>query len=203
MKNEFGNRPDRIIQIRRQLTTTLLLWSFFLVVFPVSIFSTDKGAAQGLIYCPLSKRLQPINSRSLKKEVKPFDFMCGSAKTKDYLFQEIVLKNPWKVFTLDANGIEKLVFDVLGHGKTALEKLPGGPNAPSEKSLRQIGSAVSFNRSNDYKYVWKRSATDFSPGLAPRPPTAAANSAVFFPIDLTDRSAALSRRTPRAPPSFS
>ncbi|HEY8559688.1 MAG TPA: hypothetical protein VIL74_04735 [Pyrinomonadaceae bacterium] len=194
---------NRRFSIRKRSVAVLLLWALLSAVFPVSIFSaSQERSPDGAVYCPLAKKLQPREAAEKKKATEPFDALCASPKTKDRLFQELVLKNPWRIFTLDAKGFDNLVFDYLAGGKAALEKLPAAPGAPLERSVKQAASTVAVGSRGEQKLVWKRFAACFLPTLAARPPTA--SESFFPPPHSIYRSAALSRRiAPRAPPLFS
>ncbi|HEX8369667.1 MAG TPA: hypothetical protein VF604_14070 [Pyrinomonadaceae bacterium] len=189
--------------IGRQLITGLLLAALLFVAFPAASFSADrKQAREGLVYCPLSRKLQPIRSLEVKKERKAFDYLCASTKTKDYLFQEIVLKNPWRVFTLNAASIENLVFEYLSYGEAALEGFPEVPKAPFENLSKRVFSTVAVNNRSEHKLVWKNLAALASPNLSPRPPTNSESPS--FSAKPIYQSPEISRRmAPRAPPLFS
>jgi hypothetical protein len=184
----------------KQLIACLLLWTLLTAVFPTAFSAQKLSTPEGLVYCPLSKKLQPINLPKKKKETEPFDELCASKRTKDFLYQEIVLKTPWRVFTLDANGYEKLAFDYLANGKAALYKLPFTPNAPFKALVERVTPGVVSNNHGEHRLVLKNAvAGAFSPNLKPRPPT----GEIIFPsfVSQTYRSAPLSRRlAPRAPP---
>jgi hypothetical protein len=203
MTNDLRDAASRKISTGKRLIAGLVFWALLLTVFPVSFFPAERlELPDGMVYCSLSKKLQPTKPPETGKKQKPFDDLCASGKTKEYLFREIVLRTPWRVFTLDAGGMENLIFDYLAHGKSALEKLPTAPHAPSENLTKQLASSVAAGSRVEHKFVWKVSSIIFLPALAARPPTNQEN--LFSPASLTCRSAELSRRiAPRAPPLFS
>ena len=203
MNRNLRNRADRNFSIKKRLGAGLILWALLLVAFPISFFPAEKGLAPaGMAYCPLSKKLQFIKPSERKMEPKPFDYLCASTKTKDFLFNEIILKNPLRAFSLDAAGIEKLAFDVLTRGKTAPDKLPDQSPAPFEKIAKRLTPIVALKNRGEHKLFWKPPNFAFSPVLAARPPTAEVS--LFAPVNAARRSAGLARRSaPRAPPLFS
>lgn len=155
----------RKISTGKRLLTALILWALLIAVLPLSFFSAVKEQTPfGMVYCPLSRKPQPIEPLETKKRQKPFDALCASTKTKEYLYREIFLKTPWRVFTLDAKSVERLIFDYIAHGKTALDKLPGRvPPAPSENLIKQIASSTVAGNRSGHKFVWKPTSIAFLP----------------------------------------
>jgi len=154
MSNGLRDELSRSCSTRKQVIAGLLLCALVLAVFPVSFYPAEsKSIPEGMVYCPLSEKLQPIKPPETKKEKKPFDALCANRKTKNFLFQEIVLKTPWRVFTLDVKGFENLVFDYLAHGKAALEKLPYTPKAPFNTQVERFASSAVPNNRGDHKFT--------------------------------------------------
>ena len=203
MNLNLRNRADRNFSVMKRLGAGLLLWALLSAVFPLSFFSAEKAfAPDGMAYCPLSKKLQFIKPTARKKQPKPFDYLCAGTKTKDFLFHEIILKNPLRAFSLDADGIEKLAFDVLTRAKTTPDTAPDLPPAPFEKIAKRLTSIVALKNRSEHESFCESSNFAFSPVSAARPPTAEAS--LFAPADAARQSAGLARRSaPRAPPSFS
>lgn len=201
MKTVAEETKNRKNSARKRLAAALVFFALLLTIFPVSIFSDVKLLPKGMVFCPLSKKFQLVDPLEKKKEKKPFDAICASSKTKELLFQEIFIKTPWRAFTLDAKSFENLVFNYLAHGKSALDKLPLIPNAPSKNSVEKVAANIISNNRGEYKFIWKYSAAiaALSPNLKPRPPTNPKKSS--FSIQPIYRSTRLSRRlSPRAPP---
>ena len=197
------NTQIRVSSFQKQTTAMLLLWALLAVVFAPSFSSAQTiKAPTGMVYCPLSRKFQPINPPEEKKEFKPFKDICASRETKDFLVQEIFIKNPFRQISLDENKLDDLAFNFLTHGESALRELPNLPNLPSENLIRQIGSSLVINNTYDHQYVWKQAVQYYSPALFARPPTAAVTA--IFTNDLVHQSDKLSRRiAPRAPPVIS
>ena len=190
----------RISSIPKQVTAMLLLWALLTVVFVPYISSAQTiKAPTGMVYCPLSRKFQPINPPEEKKEFKPFNDICASRETKDLLVREILVKNPFRQISFDDNKLDDLAFNFLAHGESALGELPNTPNLPSDNLIKQIGSSLATNNTYDHQIVWKQPVQYCSPALLARPPTAAVTA--VFTNDLIHQSGELSRRlAPRAPP---
>lgn len=201
MTSNFSKLFDRNFSAQKRLTTTVLLSVLLCAALSpfFSVVEMIEQTSEGLVYCPLSKKFQPINPPQARKQ--PFGNICASEKTKDFLVREIFIKNLSKRMSLEESSLDKLAFDFLAHGKSALENLPSLPDLPSENIANQINSNTAYNN-YEYKFVWKQSAKIFSPELAPRPPTVQKKS--FFarrPIYQTDELS--DYIAPRAPPFLS
>lgn len=194
------NEKIQVSSISKQTTTMLLLWALLIAVFVPSFSSAQTiKAPEGMVYCPLSRKFQPIKPPEEKKEFKPFNDICARRETKDFLVREILIKNPSRQVALDENKLDDLAFDFLTRGESALRELQSFPNLPSENLIKQISSSIVINNTYDYQFVWKRPAQYYSPALLARPPTAAINA--IFTSGLVHQSDELSRRiAPRAPP---
>ena len=197
------NTQIRVTLIQKQVTAMLLLWALLIVVFVPSSSSAEiNKTPEGMVYCPLSRKFQPIKVPEEKKEFNLFNDICASRNTKDFLIQEILIKNSFRLISLDDNKIDELAFNFLAHGESALRDLPNSPSLPSESLIRQIGSSLVINNTHDHQLVWKQLAKYYSPALLARPPTAEVTA--FFTNDLVHQSDELSRRiAPRAPPVIS
>lgn len=180
----------------------MLLLAALSIVFPVSLISAENArASAGTAYCSLSKKFQPIKAAPKKLEQEPFEYLCAGKGTKDFLFQEIILKNPFRVFSLDAAGLENLAFDVLAHGKTAIGKLPRLPRAPFQSLTGQIFSGVFNNHQSEYKLAWKNVVETFLSIRLKCAPSAESKFSATNPFHQATELARL--RAPRAPPLFS
>jgi hypothetical protein len=194
------NTQIQVSPIPKQVTAMFLLWALLIVVFaPTFSLAETNKAPTGMVYCPLSRRFQPINPPEEKKEFKPFGNICASNDTKDFLFREILIENPFRRISFDENKLDDLAFNFLAHGESALRELPNLPNLPSENLIKQIGSSLVINNTYDHQFVWKQPAQYYSPALLARPPTAAITA--IFTSNLVHQSDELSRSVaPRAPP---
>ena len=179
------------------MAAMFLLWTLLSVAaIPSFIAAEANKAPEGMIYCPLSRKFQSLNP---PKESKLFEDICAAAETKEFLIQEIIVRNSFRHISFDQYKLEKLAFDFLAHGESALRELPNLPKIPSENLTRQIGSSPAVNNTYDQQFVRQQPVKFYSPKLLARPPTAAA--AAVFTNDLVHQSDELSRRlAPRAPP---
>jgi hypothetical protein len=201
MTSDAENRRSRSGSPRKELLTVLLIWALLAAVFaPVfALAQASREAPDGKVFCPLSGRFQPVKPPERTKVREPFDYLCASRKTKDFLFGEMILKNPFRVFSLDTESFEKLAFEILADGKTAFKKSPFSPGKPLETSTRQLASGIAVKNHNEPKTNWKYAFVAFSTLLAARPPTA--EQSLFSPAQRSYRSTEISRHlAPRAPP---
>lgn len=204
MTSDAENRQSRNDSTRRGLIIVLLIWSLLAAVFApaFALAQTLPQTPDDKVFCPLSGKFQPVKPPAKKKVREPFDYLCASQKTKDFLYGEIIIKNPYRIFSLDTESFEKLTFEILAGGKTTLDKSPFAPGKPLETSTKQLASIIAAKNHNEQKTIWKYTFVAVSTVLAARPPTAARS--VFSTVNLTYLSTELSRHTaPRAPPFFS
>ena len=190
----------RMRSIPQQLTAILLLWVMLTVVFLPSIFSAETNKTpEGMVYCPLSKKFQPINPPKEKKKFKPFGDICASDDTKEFLFRKIIIENPFRRISLDENKLTDLALDFLARGESALKHLPNLPNLPSENLIRQIGAIIFVNNNYEHHFDLIKPAQFSSSKQLARPPTALIH--ILSINNSVHQSAELSRRiAPRAPP---
>lgn len=197
------NRSDRKFSILKRLSAALILAALVSAVLPLSVFSAARKRDENLVYCPLSKKLQPVKLPEVKTDKNPFDSLCASDATKNLLFHEIILNSQGKTLKLSEISFETLVFDFIDHGRAAFDKLPFAPHSPSNNLSERISvNSVSTSR-DEHRFGWIYAAAihNFSPNLKPRPPTVQTHISTAVP---NFRAALLSRRlAPRAPPALS
>ncbi len=106
----------------------LLLWSLLLAAaVPSFITAETNKAPEGMVYCPLSRKFQPLNR---PPESKLFEDICATAETKEFLLQELIVKNPLQRISFDEKKLDQLAFDFLAHSESALRELPNFPTPP-------------------------------------------------------------------------
>lgn len=192
----------RFQTIQSRLTAMLLLWILAITFFAPAHSPARGKAPGGMVYCPLSKKFQPVNPPEEKLKQKPFKNLCASTETKALLIQEIFVKNLFNKIPTDQHALDTLAFNFLEQGKAVLEERPGLPDSPSENSVRQFHSGMVVNNNQEYKFVWKQIAKTLSLAIAARPPTS--EETFLFTFNSIYKSAQLSRCiSPRAPPFFS
>lgn len=191
-------RKIQIFNVWKQAAAMLLLWTL-LAVFAPAVSSAQYGKApEGMVYCPLSHKFQPINPPE-KKTLKFFEDICASDARKDFLFREIIIKNPFRQISFDENKLDDLAFDFLAHGDSALKKLPDLPNLPFKYLRKQVGSGVVGGNDYNRHFVRQQDVQFDLPTSCARPPTGLISK--FSTNKLIYQSDELSRRTaPRAPP---
>ena len=192
------NQSDLILN---RLTAMLLLTALALIVFipAVSAFAGRQAAPAGMVFCPLSRKFQPLNPPK-NRENNPFSDICAGKETKEFLFYAIVSKiSLSNIFVDGENGFDNLAFDYLAHGESALKNLPNVPHFPSENLYKKIGSTAVGSSSEDDLTVRLQPLRFFIRSLAARPPTALLPN--FYTPEIIHRSDEVSRRiAPRAPP---
>ena len=194
------NLQRQIFPNQGRITALLLLSALLLAVFAPNLAYAVK-VPEGMVYCPLSKRFQPILPSPEIKNKEPFIDICASPARKHFLIDEIVINNPFS-FSLNIKRLDDLAFDLLAHGKSALKILPEAPKLPIPTIFKKVISNVVTNNRYDHKIIWNTEFQYSSPTLLARPPTA--TEPLSFAFNSIVQSPEVSRHlAPRAPPLFS
>lgn len=175
------------------------LFALFLSAFSGVILAEIPNRSAELVYCPLTKKLQPVKAR--KKEVwqNPLENICAAESEKTSFAAEVLGKNLLKTNFLDERRFEDLVFDFFQKGPAALAGLPPLPGFPQKNSVKTFSAAPGFSSPNETRFAWKLCAENFSFAQNGRPPNAV--SANLFEFQIPRQPAKISRRiAPRAPP---
>ncbi len=162
-----------------------------------ALFNSNFQKSAEMVYCPLTKKLQPINPPAVAAKAFSLNEICAADSEKIRL--ESAIGENLK-FNFTARNLENLAFDFWQKGKTAFESLPNAPNAPEKAAVKNSFPPVVFGDHFDFKIVWK--ATEkFAFQAQPRPPTA-----IDFPEYNSETASKLRqislRIAPRAPPVF-
>lgn len=181
----------------KNISALLLLFAFAANIF---CFAFSPGKADILaetVYCPLTKKLQPV--RPPKKVVGKIslDDFCAPKREKEN-FLEAVFESP-NLFSLDENQLENLAFDFFQNGKNAFKNLPAVPNFPEQNPAKSFSSAsgagsfynqISFSASKSERFGFSQN---------PRPPTFQATAK--FDFQVVRRLEKISQNiNPRSPP---
>jgi hypothetical protein len=184
---------------RTKFLTTIWFFALLLNVFPVANFAANSGNQAETVYCPLTKKLQPV--KAAKKEVwqNPLGNICAVEAEKKSFADELFGNNLLKANSLNQDKFENLVFDFFQKGKAAFAGLPQFPDLPHKNSVKTSFVVIVSSKTNEAQLVWKIQTADFSFSQNPRPPNEiSANlfeSQVFFELKKVSRQIA-----PRAPP---
>lgn len=164
------------------------------LAFPSPIESSAE-----MVYCPLTRRLQPANP---PKTIAP-KFSLNEICARDFEKNLFALAAATESAKLNSSSVnqtefENLAFDFWQNGNRAFGNLPSAPNAP-EKFIAK-NSFAAINSGGDYgnKIVWQTTEI-YAVQLKPRPPTN--QNSPRFEIKSARRLHQISRRiAPRAPP---
>lgn len=152
-----------------------------------------------MVYCPLTKQLQPVHAADLNRTKNEFDEICLTNKQKNDFSAAILKKINFGFSVSKEKPFEEIVFDFLKNGKSALDSLPNIPNLPEKRLTKNSLSTPLSNNSNEAQLVWKLQNEDFLLPQNPRPPTIV--STANFESKNLFKSEKISRRiAPRAPP---
>ncbi|MBS1793222.1 MAG: hypothetical protein JSS81_05180 [Acidobacteria bacterium] len=187
----------------RTFKNTAAVWLFALLLnafsFAVSA-ETPKAAADEMVFCPLTKKLQPVKATGLKTRRDPFAEICAGEQDQKAFWNELSgAGNALKSAALSEKQFEALVFDFLQKGKAAFANLPPAPGSPEKNAVRTSTAFAAPGNQRETPFVRETAADNFSFAQRPRPPDAV--SAVLFEAPLFPKSNIVSRRlAPRAPP---
>lgn len=163
-----------------------------------AFFNSNSRSTAEMIYCPLTKKLQPINPPSSVSNTFSLNEICAAETEKTRLAAAIAENLKLKFVSLNRNNFENLAFDFWQKGKTAFDAVPNVPNAPEKAAFKNSFSPINFNGDFSFKIIWK--ATEKPAFQAqPRPPTVA--DFPEFNHEFSKKLDRVSRHiAPRAPP---
>ena len=178
----------------------ILLSAIVSGAFSCALFKSNLQTSAEMVYCPLTKKLQPVNP---PKNIAPtylLNEICAADSEKNKLEAAISEYSKLKLTVFNLNNFEDTAFDFWQKGKTAFDILPNMPGAPEKSAAKNSFSPVGFGGDFDVKLFWKTSES-FAFQIQPRPPTtldtALFNLQFFLKFDRISR-----RIAPRAPPVF-
>lgn len=175
------------------------LCALFLNAFSTALFAKLPTNAAETVYCPLTKKLQPV--KAAKKEVRqnPLEEICAADAEKKSFAAALFKQNLLKTSFLDENEFEYLVFDFFQKGKTAFADLPPFPDSPHQNTFKTSPVVAGFSQNDQTRFALKSTAEDFSFAQNARPPNLLA--ANLFESETFSKLETISRRSaPRAPP---
>lgn len=165
--------------------------------FSLAFFDSSVRSA-AMVYCPLTKTLQPVNPPPSVARAFSLNEICAADSEKLRLTAAIAENLKLKFINYSADNFEDLAFDFWQKGKSAFDSSPNLPNSPQEFAVKNSFASIGYGDNFSFKIVW--TATEkFAFQTQPRPPTA-----LDFP-DFNRKDAlnlkSISRRiAPRAPP---
>jgi hypothetical protein len=186
----------------RRAKNLVAVWLFalFLNAFSIAVVAEIPDRPAELVYCPLTKRLQPVKAR--KKEVwkNPLENICADESEKNLLAAEIFGTHLLKTNFLDEEKFEGLVFDFFRKGAAALAQLPKSPGFPQKNSVKTFSIAFGFSQTDEIRFIWKLSAENFSFAQNGRPPNPVSVKLFEFQNSSAESKKLPRRSAPRAPP---
>lgn len=177
---------------------------FFVLIFnafSIAIFAEKTQNFSAFVYCPLTKKLQPVKASQKETKKNPLAEICADESYKKHFTDEIFGANLVKTNSLDENRFENLAFDFFQKGKAAFKGLPSFPDAPRKNSAKSAYDFFTSCRNEKVKFAPSLKGEKFSFAQNPRPPN------FSFTADFQSKkllkSEEISRRiAPRAPPFF-
>jgi hypothetical protein len=182
--------------------TAVWLFALFLNAFSIALFAETPRPPAETVYCPLTKKLQPVKSQ--KKEVwqNPLENICADESEKKSFSDEFFGQNLLKTNSLDEKQFENLAFDFFQKGNAAFANLPQSPDFPHKNSVKSFSTVAVFTETDKTQLVWKLQTEKIDFAQNPRPPNSVATN--LFEPQTSRRLEKISRRiAPRAPPKFS
>lgn len=182
-----------------KIFTAIWFFALFLNVFSIALFAASPNNSAETVYCPLTKKLQPVKAPKKEPSQNPLEEVCAADKNKKSFVNEIFGKNLLRANFLDKKQFENLVFDFFQKGKSAFANLPQFPDSPRKDSVKPSSTVIGFGKNDETRFVWKTQIENFNFAQNPRPPNAISThlfeSQNFRKLELISR-----RISPRAPP---
>lgn len=168
--------------------------SIFFAAFPFAKTETETDK----VYCPLTKKLQPVHSPKQLVRKAALDDFCA-ADEKKIQFEQALIETQ-DLVSFGTISFENLAFDFFQNGKSAFKNFPNQPELPRQNLGKTYCSAIgagSFEKQNSLAEI-KNLTFDFSRN--PRPPTF--QTAVKFDFQIARNLEKISQNiNPRSPPS--
>ena len=178
--------------------TLLSLFAFAASAFWLDFSHVKADISPEMVYCPLTKKLQPVHSPEKGIRESLLNDICAADREKNE-FARAFLENPIAV-SFAENQIENLAFDFFQSGKSAFKKLPNFPNAPDQylaKTFTPIAGTGSFDGQISFL---KTKTGHFDFFQKPRPPNFSAS--VKFDFQIVRVLEKISQNiNPRSPPA--
>lgn len=179
--------------------TAVWLFALFLNAFSTALFADSPPRPAETVYCPLTKKLQPVKAQKKELRKNPLEEVCADEKDKNSFAGELFGKNLLRTNFLDEKQFETIVFDFFQKGRAAFANLPRLPDSPRRNSVKTFFAVIGFGKTDDARFVWALQPEKFHFAANPRPPNAAA--ANLFESRNFHKSEKISRNiSPRAPP---
>lgn len=183
----------------KKITSLVTLFALATSLFCLAFSPVDIDASNETVYCPLTKKLQPVKAPKKEPSQNPLEEVCAADKNKKSFVNEIFGKNLLRANFLDKKQFENLVFDFFQKGKSAFANLPQFPDSPRKDSVKPSSTVIGFGKNDETRFVWKTQIENFNFAQNPRPPNAISThlfeSQNFRKLELISR-----RISPRAPP---
>lgn len=179
--------------------TAIWLFALFLSAFSTLLFANAPYNSAEMVYCPLTKKLQPVKAARKEFGRNPLEEVCADQKNKQSFLDEFFGKNLLRANLLDDKQFEQLVFDFFQKGKSAFVNLPQSPNSPRRNSIKAFSAIIGFGKTDEVRFVWKLQPENFNFAARPRPPNS--EPASLFKSPNFHALEKISRQiSPRAPP---
>lgn len=154
-----------------------------------------------MVYCPLTKKLQPVHAEQIIQPENPLDEYCFSDKQKNDFSAAVLEKISFGFSIAKEKSFEDLVFGYFRDGKSGIDTRSNLPNLPEKTFAKNSFSSVGFGNNFSVQIVWK-SEEKFSFQIKARPPTRSGSTR--FAPGLTKDLEEISRNiNPRSPPVIS
>jgi hypothetical protein len=179
----------------------IAVWLFALILnaFSVAVFSETPKAAVETVYCPLTKKLQPVKAPKKQSRQNPLTEICAADADKASFTDELFSQNLLKTSRLDEKQFENLVFDFFQKGKAAFANLPSTPDSPRKNSIKTAAAVLNSANERETQIVWKNGTEEFSLIQNPRPPNSSTPIG-FEPQNFSELEKLSRSIAPRAPP---
>lgn len=179
--------------------TAVWLFVLFLNAFSTALFADSPRRPAETVYCPLTKKLQPVKAQKKELRKNPLEEVCADEKDKKSLAGELFGRNLPRTNFLDEKQFENVVFDFFQKGRAAFANLPQFPDSPRKHSIKTFSAAIGFSKTDEMRFVRTLQAENFNFASNPRPPNAAPVN--LFESQNFHASEIISRQiSPRAPP---
>lgn len=188
---KFGTRKDLAV---------IWLLALMLNVFSIAAWADEKEIPPGMVFCPLTKQLQPIKAK--ERRANPlFDF-CATDERKDEFAAGFLTSGQAQNGDLDRDQFENLVFDFFEKGHDVFLGLPFKAELPNRKAIENLNAFAPAGRTGEIQKNPATPVAEFSFSQNPRPPDAAPGT-YRSPVAVIRLENVSRNINPRSPPTQS
>lgn len=182
----------------KKITSLVTLFALATSLFCLAFLPVQSHASNETVYCPLTKKLQPVHPPKRTFSKISLDDFCAS-DDKKLQFEQALLEAQ-NLVSFGKVSFENLAFDFFQNGKSAFKNFPNQPGFPQQNLSGKHFSIIGAGNLEKQNSLAEIKNADFDFSQHPRPPTF--RIAVKFDFRIARDLEKISQNiNPRSPPA--